>query len=103
MKKAIVLLSERLDVSEKFRVELTVLKVVPSARHPEGVKVSFVLIDTERGVPRLVVDNHAPFGFHVHTRLPEKRDERQILPTTDYVEALDEFWRFVKEIVRDED
>ncbi len=79
-------------------MELSVLQIEPSAKHPEGIKASFVLIDAEKGVPRLVVDNHEPYGFHVHTELPEKKDVRRRLPTADYLQALDEFWRLTMEI-----
>ena len=103
MKKAVVLLDERLDLSERFRVELKVLRVEVSAKNPEGAKVSFALIDAEKGVPRLVIDNHAPFGFHVHAELPERKNRRRALATMDYLLALEEFWRLVKEITDDED
>lgn len=102
MKKAIVLLKERLDVSERFRIELKVLQVEPTTKHPEGVKVSFALIDVKKGIPRLLIDNHAPFGFHVHTALPSQSNTRRALPTKDYLEALEEFWRLVKEILENE-
>lgn len=102
MKKAKVLLDERLELSEKYRVELKVLEVEPSNKHPEGIKVSFALIDAIKGVPRLLIDNHAPFGFHVHTELPGNKDSRRNLPTKDYTEALDEFWGLVKEITENE-
>jgi hypothetical protein len=49
------------------------------------------------------VDNHSPFGFHAHTRLPKDKSHRQKLATTDYLEALDEFWRLVSEVLKDED
>ena len=103
MKRVVVLLDERLDLSAKFRVALKVLQVEPSPKHPEGIKVSFTLVDAERGCTRLVIDNHAPFGFHAHTDLPLNKNTRRALKTKDYREALDEFWRLVKEITDYED
>ena len=100
MKKARVLLDEILDISERYRVELKVFEVNPSYKYPEGVKARFVLVDLLNKVPRLVVDNHAPFGFHVHANLPEERDSRLLLDTSDYLEALDKFRNLVKEILR---
>jgi len=55
-------------------------------------------LDLIRKVPRLLVDNHFPFGFHIHEELPENRAVRRMLETMDYECALDEFWRVVKEI-----
>ncbi len=101
MKTAKVLLDERLELSERYRVELKVFEVEAREKHPEGIKVRFVLIDAILGVPRLLVDNHAPFGFHVHEELPDNKDARRLLKTTDHLKALDEFWRLVKEITND--
>lgn len=100
MAKALVVLNQVLDVSERFRVELKVLQIEASEKYPEGVKVRFVLIDVIHKVPRLLVDNHEPFGFHVHEELPENKQARRLLPTRDYVEALSEFWRLTKEIIK---
>jgi len=100
--KAVILLDQRFDISERYRVELKVLEVEAAGKHPEGVKVSFVLIDVILAVPRLLVDNHAPFGFHVHEELPLRKEARRLLKTTDYLKALDEFWRLVKEITENE-
>jgi hypothetical protein len=38
MKKAVVLLRERFELSEKYRVELEVLEIEPSKKHPEGIR-----------------------------------------------------------------
>ena len=55
------------------------------------------------GVPRLLIDNHEPFGYHVHVSLPRDHHARQLLKLENYQEALDEFWRLAKEIVENED
>lgn len=99
MAKAVVLMNQVLDISERFRVELKVFEVVPDDKYPKGIKVSFVLIDVIQKVPRLLIDNHEPFGFHVHEELPENKNARRLLKVTDYVLALDEFWRLTNEIL----
>jgi hypothetical protein len=101
MAKAEILLDQTLDISERFRVELKVFEIETSEKYPEGIKVRFILLDVIRKVPRLLVDNHAPFGFHVHEKLPENKESRRTLSTTDYFQALDEFWRLTKEITDD--
>lgn len=100
MPKAIVLMEQYLDLSERYRVELKVFEVEKSHKFPEGIKVSFVLLDLFQRQPRLLIDNHAPYGFHVHEELPKSKDVRRLLPVTNYAEALDQFWCLVKEIVR---
>ncbi len=79
-----------------------VYEVSKSKKHPEGVKAKFVLIDIERNAPRLLVDNHAPFGFHIHTKLPDDKNIRVELPTKDFLEAYDEFLNEVERIVKNE-
>ena len=102
MAKARVLLDKTLDISERFRVELKVFGVVASQKHPEGVKARYALIDVVRQVPRLVVDNHAPFGFHAHANLPEAPEDRKELKVQNYLEALDQFWKLVTEVLSHE-
>jgi hypothetical protein len=102
MAKATLILDQGLEISERYRVELKVFKVDPSERFPDGIKVSFALLDVIDKVPRLLVDNHAPFGFHVHTELPKNKQVRKPLVVKNYQEALDEFLRLVKGIVENE-
>ena len=80
-----------------------VYDVGDSKKHPEGVKAKFVLIDLERNTPRLLVDNHAPFGFHMHTTLPEDHTTRIALETKDYNQAYEEFLREVERIIDNEE
>jgi hypothetical protein len=103
MADAEILMDEELTLSERYRLELKVYKIVPSLKHPEGVKVRFVLIDKIEGKPRVVVDNHSPFGFHAHTHLPADKNHRVPIATTDYRDALSEFHRLVSEVLRSED
>lgn len=102
MADAVVLIDEALSVSARYRAELKAFKVKADAKHPDGVRVRYVLVDVILGSPRILVDNHSPFGFHAHTRLPKDKSHRQKLATNDYLEALDEFWRLVSEVLQDE-
>lgn len=98
-----VLLDQELSISERFRVELKVFEVGQSKKFPSGIKVSFALIDVIERAPRLLIDNHAPFGFHVHSELPKRPKIRRELKMDDYREALDEFWRLVEGVIKNED
>ena len=102
MTKARVILNKSYDISERYRIELKVFEIKLSQKYPEGVKARFVLIDILHKVPRLVVDNHAPFGFHIHTNLPKEKNKRILLETCNYIEALDKFRELVKEILNHE-
>ena len=102
MNKSLIIMDQILEISERFRVELKVYEVKSSKKYPDGIKVRFVLIDVIRKVPRLLLDNHSPYGFHVHEELPKHKEIRRKLEMTDYIEALDEFWRLTKVITNNE-
>lgn len=103
--KAKVLIDRRLvlGVTSRFVANLQVLSVPKSEKFPRGIKVRFVLLDTVEGTARLLVDNHEPYGFHIHTKLPKKHDHREKLETTDHEEALQRFLAEAERIVRDEE
>jgi hypothetical protein len=103
MPEAKVLVNVSYMATEKFRIDLKVYEIEANKKHPEGVKVRFILIDEERKLPRLLVDNHAPFGFHMHTQLPDDKDVRIKLPVGTHEEALQEFLKEVERIIRNED
>lgn len=72
---------------EKFAISVKVFEVSDDPSHPEGVKTSFVLIDLKIQKPVLLIDNHAPFGFHMHTELPDNKSARKSLKVKTYQEA----------------
>lgn len=47
----------------------------------------------------LLVDNHAPFGFHYHDRLPTIQSVRKSLVATTWKEAWSEFQVLLKELL----
>lgn len=103
MGKAKLLIDEALYFNERYRALIKVYEVTPSKKFPEGIKARFVLIDLEENVPRLLVDNHEPFGFHIHTALPHSKEVRVKMTVSDYLEALQEFKTEALRIVKDED
>ena len=68
-----VLWDQSFQLTESFRVEAKVYEIEPTEKYPEGIKARFVLIDVENNLARLLVDNHSPYGFHIHTGLPEDK------------------------------
>lgn len=83
MGKVKLLIDEALYFNERYRAFIKVYEVPPSKKFPDGIKASFVLVDLEKNVPRLLVDNHEPFGFHVHTALPHSKEIRAKMKVTD--------------------
>ena len=90
------------QLTENLRVEVKVYEVEPTEKYPEGIKARFVLIDMERNLARLLVDNHVPCGFHIHTGLPEDKPTRVALNAKDFYEAFEEFISEAERIVKNE-
>lgn len=102
MARALLLIDEHFAINECYRVVIKVYQVPANKKFPQGVKAKYVLIDTNLGTPRLLLDNHEPFGFHMHTALPEDCNLRVILDVTDYNKALSLFFKKVEAIIQNE-
>ena len=97
-----ILIDQRVILNSRYSVVVKVLKVPSNKKHPDGIKARFLLLDNEAGKARLLIDNHAPFGYHVHTELPENHEARIPLDASDYRVALNFFWKEVERILRNE-
>jgi hypothetical protein len=97
-----IILNETFAINSRYRVVLYAVEVPISKEFPTGIKAKFVMIDSEGNFPRLLVDNHEPFGFHMHTQLPEDHSVRVELAVKDHGEAMDIFLREAERIVEDE-
>lgn len=102
MAKAKIILNESLAINHRYRAVLFVASVTKGKKFPTGIKAKYVLIDAEGGFPRLLVDNHEPYGFHMHVKLPEEKEVRVSLSVKDHNEALDLFFGEVERIIAHE-
>lgn len=103
MQKAKLIRNERVTLNEgAFVIQIKAYEVPKTKKYPEGIKLKCVLIDVEAGKPRVLLDNHEPHGFHLHTRLPEDHDFRVSLDITDYEEAIRVFFKEVRKVVSNE-
>jgi len=102
--KAKVIVDQTLVLSDDGRYEarIKVLAVTKNEKFPTGIKSNYVLLDTREGIARLLIDNHEPFGFHMHTKLPKEPEHREKLDTDDHEEALQIFFLEAERIMRDE-
>lgn len=87
----------------RYLAQIKVIEVPKSDKFPDGIKLRCVLLDVERNVPRLLLDNHEPFGYHLHTKLPEDKNFRASIDITDYTEAIRLFIAEAKKVVADEE
>lgn len=102
--KAVLIYEEKVTYKEgRYTVFARVYQVEKSKKFPDGIKAKFILIDSERGIERLLIDNHEPHGFHMHSRLPKDKKYREKMETKDYREALDRFFDEVRRIISEDE
>ncbi len=101
--KALVIKAERFEFKNGFfDAYIQVLKIPKRDKFPEGIKLKCVLVNTELNTPVLLVDNHEPFGYHMHTRLPYDKNYRVTLKVNSYEEAIALFMNEVQKVINDE-
>lgn len=104
MHKAKLIRNQRIILQDgRFALEIKAYEVPSDERFPTGVKLKCILIDVEQSKPRILMDNHEPFGFHLHARLPDDPDFRVSLNIEDYQEAIQVFFAEVRKVVSYED
>lgn len=96
------LIDQKLVVSRRFTVLIKVQQVSKTQRFPDGIKARYVLLDHELGKPRLLIDHHAPLGFHLHPELPDNHSKRTAIESQDYKTALTFFWKEVERVLKNE-
>lgn len=103
MKAKILIEQHRVIQPGKYVAHVVVYEVSKSKKFPQGIKAKYLLQDIEQGFPRLLIDNHEPYGFHMHTRLPEDKKHREKLSVQDHQRALDIFFNEVERIRKNEE
>ena len=88
-----------------YRWEISVRLMPANELYPEGVKAVFRLIRFElnsrsKDQVVLLIDNHAPYGFHEHDLLPQNHSSRRKLNVETWQTALVYFQERCKEILR---
>lgn len=83
----------------RFEARIKVLDVQMSQKYPDGIKLKCVLIEVEKGVPRVLLDNHEPHGYHLHTKLPGDKKFRVSLDIREYAEAIRLFMKEVRKVI----
>lgn len=88
-----------------YRWEVSVEKSHDLPLYPEGVKAVFRLIRVNAdglGGNELVIliDNHHPYGFHEHDKLPNDHNSRAVLNVTSWKDALDIFQQKCRRILK---
>lgn len=82
-----------------YQAHIKIRKVQPGTKRPDGFKVNFVAVDIETMKPVLIIDNHAPFGYHMHPNADMDHSKRIELEVSGPYEALEIFREKLKELV----
>lgn len=89
----------------RYLVEISIEDSDDKSKYPEGVKAVFRLIRLDvdsNGETELVllIDNHAPQGFHSHDKLPDNHDFRNPLYINHWKEAWGIFQTKCREVLQ---
>ncbi len=86
----------------KFEARVKVYEIPKSLKFPQGHKVSCSLVERETGILRVLLDNHEPFGYHLHTKLPEDKSFRVGVDVKNHIEAIRLFFREARKVYNED-
>ena len=103
MKKASILIDKSQSLlNGRFVLKIKVLRVKKDEKYPDGIKAKFAMLDIEKQIIRLLIDNHEPWGYHIHPYLPEDHSVRTRIGAKDYQEAANIFFKEVQKVIKNE-
>lgn len=103
MNKARVLRDQTISFADgALEAQVKVYEVAKSLKFPDGFKIRCALIEVKSGDLRVLLDNHEPFGYHIHTNLPMDRKARASANVRNYQEAINLFFDEVERLVKNE-
>jgi hypothetical protein len=103
MKATLLIHREQVLRDGKYVMVVKVYQVERSKKFPAGIKAKFLLQNAQVGSPRLLIDNHEPYGFHMHTKMPHDHAHLETLDVKDHQAALDFFLEEVERILKNEE
>lgn len=83
-----------------FEVRIVAYQVSKSLKFPDGIKLRCILLDLNSKEPRLLLDNHEPYGYHMHTKLPLDKKYRLKVEVKNYKLAIFLFLNEVRKLVK---
>ncbi len=86
----------------RFETRIKAYEVTKSKKFPDGVKLSCVLLDLEEKIPRLLLDNHEPYGYHLHTKMPYDQKHRVPIKVETVEQAIEYFITEVRKVIKNE-
>jgi len=98
-----VLYDKKVYLSEgKFEIRVIAYEVSKNKKFPEGVKLRCVLLNINLKIARLLLDNHEPYGYHLHTSMAHDKNHRVSVNVNNYEEAIEFFISEAQEVIKNE-
>ena len=85
----------------RFIAHMKIQSVPKNKNRPDGFKANFVLINIDSSELILLVDNHDPFGYHLHPSPEKDKSIREPLDVNSPYEAMTIFLNKVRHIVNE--
>jgi len=86
-------------LGEYWIAHIKLQTVTPDRIRPDGLKLNCVLLDKRTNQAVLLLDNHAPFGYHIHPQASTDHNFREEIVVESPYEAIDIFFSRAKEII----
>lgn len=80
----------------RYIAHMKIQSVPKNTNRPDGYKANFVLLDGDTAELVLLVDNHHPFGYHIHPIPNKDKNVRETLNVNGPFEALELFLEKVR-------
>lgn len=100
MAKAKLLYDEKVRFLDgRLEARIVAYEVPKSKKFPDGIKLRCILLGFQIQAPRLLLDNHDPYGYHLHTKMPHNKSHRVQVDVENYEEAISFFMQEVQRMV----
>jgi hypothetical protein len=96
-----VLIDTNQQIGSHFVAKIKLLSITPDKVRPDGFKLNCVLIDLRINRPVLILDNHEPFGYHLHSDPQVDHNQRETLIVDSPTEAIELFVKISREIAHE--
>jgi hypothetical protein len=91
--------------NDLFVIEVSIEQTEDFDKYPpDGIKATFRILKSSGGVEEnelvVLIDNHRPFNYHEHDKLPEEHNSRKRIEANNWQEAWQLFDLKVKEVIK---
>ena len=96
-----LLLHTRQQIGDYHVVIVKLQAVTSDSVRPDGFKLNCVLLDFRVNKAVLILDNHEPFGYHLHPTPIDDHGNREKIEVQSPFEAIDLFVEMSQEIANE--